>query len=183
MISRATLKNLFEQRAVSRPARCRPKRATCVAPVETLPCRSPYRPPASGDSLSTPLGQHGPRAQHRLPGATSPRQTRLKSRWPNARASANSWDPDRGRRWQAGRPPILHLRAARTHFELDELMPAVFLGFSAVMLLKAAGTRVARGAPLGKLPPSSYRAQPALGPPGIGATISPPSQRPSRITE
>lgn len=47
------------------------------------------------------------------------------------------------------------------HFELDELMPAVFLAFFAFMLFKAAsGARNPRKTPLDKLPPlksSSYR--------------------------
>lgn len=43
-------------------------------------------------------------------------------------------------------------RALRSpQFDLDELMPAVFLAFFAVMLLKAAGG--ARKRPMGKLPP------------------------------
>ncbi|CAB3717329.1 hypothetical protein LMG3458_03647 [Achromobacter deleyi] len=47
------------------------------------------------------------------------------------------------------------------HFDLDELMPAVFLAFFAFMLFKAAsGARDPRKQPLGKLPPlktTSYR--------------------------
>lgn len=53
-------------------------------------------------------------------------------------------------------------RALRNpHFDLDELMPAVFLAFFAFMLLKAAsGARNPRNRTMGKLPPlktSAYR--------------------------
>lgn len=61
--------------------------------------------------------------------------------------------------WAAVNIAFRALRAP--HFELDELVPAVFLAFFALMLLKAAGSaRKPRATPLGKLPPlktSSYR--------------------------
>ena len=61
--------------------------------------------------------------------------------------------------WAAVNMAFKALRAPR--FDLDELMPAVFLAFFAFMLFKAAsGARDPRKQPLGKLPPlktSSYR--------------------------
>lgn len=61
--------------------------------------------------------------------------------------------------WAAARIVFEVLRSPR--FDLDELMPAIFLVFFAVMLFKAAGSaRNPRKTPLEKLPPlkpSSYR--------------------------
>jgi len=61
--------------------------------------------------------------------------------------------------WSAANIAFRALHSPR--FELDELMPAVFLGFFALMLFKAAkGARNPRKTPLNKLPPltpSSYR--------------------------
>jgi hypothetical protein len=61
--------------------------------------------------------------------------------------------------WAAVNIAFRALRAP--HFDLDELMPAVFLAFFAFMLFKAAsGARDPRKQPLGKLPPlktTSYR--------------------------
>ncbi len=61
--------------------------------------------------------------------------------------------------WAAVNAAFKALRAPR--FDLDELMPAVFLAFFAFMLFKAAsGARDPRKQPLNKLPPlktSSYR--------------------------
>lgn len=61
--------------------------------------------------------------------------------------------------WAAANIAFRALHSPR--FELDELMPAVFLGFFALMLFKAAkGARSPRKTPLNKLPPltpSSYR--------------------------
>ncbi|MGE8656293.1 MAG: hypothetical protein ACN6O8_06025 [Achromobacter sp.] len=61
--------------------------------------------------------------------------------------------------WAAVNIAFTALRAPR--FDLDDFMPAVFLGFFALMLFKAAsGARDPRKRPLEKLPPlktSSYR--------------------------
>ncbi|CAB3628933.1 MAG: hypothetical protein E2602_10950 [Achromobacter sp.] len=61
--------------------------------------------------------------------------------------------------WAAVNIAFTALRAPR--FDLDDFMPAVFLGFFALMLFKAAGgARNPRKRPLEKLPPlktSSYR--------------------------
>jgi len=61
--------------------------------------------------------------------------------------------------WAAARIVFEVLRNPR--FDLDELMPAIFLAFFAFMLFKAAGSaRNPRKTPLGKLPPlkpSSHR--------------------------
>ncbi|WP_417218967.1 hypothetical protein [Achromobacter spanius] len=124
----------------------------------------PVPAPASGDSLSTaPWGNTAPPSRSTgSPGSTAPSDAAEISMAQRARQRKFGVILTVGGVLAGWAAANIAFRVLRTpHFELDELMPAVFLGFFAVMLLKAAGNaRKARGTPLGKLPPlktSSYR--------------------------
>lgn len=120
--------------------------------------------PATGDSLSTaPWGNTAsPRSSAGAPGATAPSDAADASLAGRARQRKVGIILTIGgvlTGWAAVNIAFRALRAL--HFELDQLMPAVFLAFFAFMLLKAAGSaRKPRGMSPGKLPPlktSSYR--------------------------
>ncbi len=90
------------------------------------------------------------------------RPTPKRSRWPSARQRKQGiflTIAGAVAGWAAVNVAFKALHAPR--FDLDDFMPAVFLGFFALMLFKAAsGARDPRKRPLEKLPPlktSSYR--------------------------
>ncbi|KGD87776.1 hypothetical protein JL37_24660 [Achromobacter sp. RTa] len=151
------------------PGRVPPKRQASRRAAEPVPPSVPAPAPSS-ESLSTaPWGKSAPqplpsRSDAAAPAAPAPGQ--------EDPAAASLADRARRRKigiiltvagalagWAAARIVFEVLRNPR--FDMDELMPAVFLAFFAFMLFKAAGSaRNPRKTPLEKLPPlkpSSYR--------------------------
>lgn len=139
---------------------------------------APVPPPVTSDSLSTaPWGKPSTPAQRSTP---SPRNTPTPGATaPDASSPGSTADAgevsmaQRARQrkigvvltiggilagWSAVNIAFRALRSPQ--FDMDELMPAIFLAFFAFMLLKAAGNaRNPRKRPLGKLPPlkTTYR--------------------------
>ncbi|MCY1202609.1 hypothetical protein D9M72_141010 [compost metagenome] len=144
------------------PGRVPPKREAARRVPEPVPAPAPPEPLSTapwGKSAPPPLPSRSGAAAPPAAGHEDPAAVPLARRARQRKIGIILTVAGVLAGWAAARIVFEVLRSPR--FELDELMPAIFLVFFAVMLFKAAGSaRNPRKTPLEKLPPlkpSSYR--------------------------